>query len=117
MRALTGEQVLMRIFVGESDKWHKRPLYQEIVEFLKSEKIAGATVLRGIMGFGAHSHLHTDAILRLSTDLPIIIEVVDSQENIDRVLPKLDEMINVGMLVTLEKVNVIRYSPGAQPTA
>ncbi|MDK9700436.1 MAG: DUF190 domain-containing protein [bacterium] len=110
MRALTGEQILMRILIGESDRHHHQPLYQAIVEFLKQEKIAGATVFRGIMGFGAKSHLHTDHILRLSSDLPIVIEVVDSQENLDRVLPQLDEMISEG-LITMEKVQVLRYKP------
>ncbi len=111
MRTLSGDHFLMRIFIGESDRYNKQPLYQAIVEFLKREHIAGATVVRGIMGFGAKSHLHTDHILRLSGDLPLVIEVVDSKENIDRILPQLDEMLNEG-LVTLEKVNVLRYSPG-----
>lgn len=110
MRKLTGEQVLMRVFVGESDKESGRPLYTALVEMLREEGIAGATVLKGTMGFGAKRHLHSGHVLSLSMDLPIVIEVVDSQEQIDRVLPKVDDMVREG-LVTLEKVNVIRYAP------
>lgn len=99
---------LLRIFVGESDQWHGRPLYQAIVERAREEGLAGATVLRGIEGFGAHAHLHTARILRLSEDLPVVIEIVDSEANIRRVLPALDEMVSEGM-VTLEKVEVIAY--------
>lgn len=110
MRVLDGEQVLMRLFLGESDRWHSRPLYRALVELFRREKLAGATVLRGIVGFGATSHLHTAQILRLSQDLPIVIEVVDTQANIDRVLPEVDRMMTRG-LVTLEKVRVLRYAP------
>lgn len=108
MNELSGEQVLVRIYVGESDKSDGKPLYQAIVEMLRREKISGATVLRGIIGYGARSHLHTANILRLSQDLPIIIEVVDTGENIDRVLPQIEKSIGDG-LITLEKVRVIRY--------
>jgi uncharacterized protein len=111
MRELTGEQTLMRIFIGESDRWEGRPLYQVIIELLRREHIAGATVVRGISGFGARSVLHTANLLRLSTDLPMVIEAVDSRENVDRILSLLDPMIGDG-LVTLEKVQVLRYSPG-----
>jgi PII-like signaling protein len=111
MRVLDGEQVLMRIFIGESDKAGGKPLYQELVEVFRREHLAGATVFRGILGFGAKSHLHSASLLRLSQDLPILIEVVDTQENIDRVLPKIDEMVDDG-LITLEKARVLRYSPG-----
>lgn len=110
MRVLSGDQVLMRIFIGEADKCDGRPLYQALVELLRGERIAGATVLRAVLGFGAKSHLHTAHILRLSQDLPIVIEVVDSQENIDRVLPRIDEIVKEG-LVTMEKVRVLRYAP------
>jgi PII-like signaling protein len=99
---------LVRIFVGESDKHGGKPLYQAIVEMLREEGMAGATVLRGIEGFGAHSRLHTHRILRLSEDLPIVIEAVDRAERIDAILPKLDEMVSEGM-VTVERVEVIAY--------
>jgi len=108
---LEGEGRLLRIFIGESDTWHGKPLYQAIVRRLREEGIAGATVLRAIEGFGAKSHLHTSRILRLSEDLPLVIEVVDRQENIDRIVPILDEMVADG-LVTLEKVEVITYRAG-----
>ena len=113
MRVLEGEQVLMRIFIGESDRWEGKPLYQALVEFFRLEHLAGATVLRGVAGFGAHSVFHTANILRLSSDLPIIVEVVDSSEHIDRVLPELKRMIKDG-LITMEKVQVIRYHPGEE---
>jgi len=112
---LQGEGKLLRIFIGESDKWHGRPLYQAIVEHLRSEGIAGATVIRAIEGYGARSHLHTTRILRLSEDLPLVIEVVDTEEHIQRVLPILDDMVADGM-VTMEKVEVITYRAGAPPT-
>ncbi|AUX32725.1 MULTISPECIES: DUF190 domain-containing protein [Sorangium] len=111
MRLPNGEQVRARIFVGESDRWHHQPLYRALVERLRKEGFAGATALRGIEGFGARSLVHTINILDLSDDLPIVIEVVDSQEHIDRLVPILDEMMSGG-LVTLEKVQVLRY--GAQ---
>jgi uncharacterized protein len=105
---IEGEGKLLRIFVGESDRWHGKPLYQAIVERVREEGLAGATVLRGIEGFGADSRLHTARILRLSEDLPVVIEIVDSGEQIDRVLPVLDEMVGEGM-VTLERVEVTAY--------
>ena len=105
---IEGEGKLLRIFVGESDRWHGKPLYQAIVERVREEGLAGATVLRGIEGFGADSRLHTARILRLSEDLPVVIEIVDSTEQIDRVLPVLDEMVAEGM-VTVERVEVIAY--------
>lgn len=110
MRRLEGEHTLVRVFVGESDRWHGQPLYSAIVQRLRKEGIAGVTVLRGVMGYGANSMLHTASLLRLSGDLPMVIEVVDSREHIDRVLPILDEMIDEG-LVTLERVAVLRYEP------
>ena len=99
---------LLRIFVGESDKVGHRPLYEEIVLRARAQGLAGATVLRGAMGFGKHSILHTAKILRLSEDMPMIVEIVDSLEKIEKFLPLLDEMITDG-LVTLEKARVIHY--------
>jgi PII-like signaling protein len=99
---------LLRIFIGESDCWHHRPLYEAIVLKARELGLAGATVLRGPMGFGASSHLHTSKILRLSMDLPIIIEIVDSEENVNKMIPLLDEMVQDG-LVTLEDVRVLKY--------
>ena len=109
MRILDGEQVLMRIFIGEGDRHGRKPLYQALVELFRGEKLAGATVLRGTLGFGAKSHLHTAQLLRLSQDLPVVIEVVDTPEKIDSVMPRIDEMVQDG-LVTLEKVRVVRYA-------
>ncbi|MDR3722067.1 MAG: DUF190 domain-containing protein [Candidatus Acidoferrales bacterium] len=103
-----GERTLMRIHIGESDRWHGKPLYEAIVQLLRQEKFSGATVLRGVAGYGGSSIYHTDKVLRLSQDLPIVVEVVESSERIERVLPRLDEMIGGG-LVTLEKVRVILY--------
>ena len=109
MTKLSGERVLMRIFIGESDKHGHIPLYEALVELFREEGFAGATVLRGVAGFGAHSVYHTDKLLRLSLDLPIIVEAVDTQEKIDALMPRIDEMMNGGM-ITLEKATVIRYS-------
>jgi PII-like signaling protein len=106
---LEGEAQLLRIFVGESDKWHGRPVYEAIVLKARELHIAGATVLRGPMGFGAHSRLHTAKVLRLSEDLPVIVEIVDSEEKIKTLLSHIDEMVTEG-LVTLEKVHVIKYT-------
>src|SRR5690349_24268224 len=103
-----GERTLMRIFIGESDKYQGKPLYDALVERLRAKGLAGATVLRGVGGFGASSTIHTDKVLRLSLDLPIIIELVETQEAIDAVLPELDGMIGGG-LITLEKARVILY--------
>jgi len=105
---LEGEGKLLRIFIGESDRWHGKPLYQAIVERVRAEGLAGATVVRGIEGFGADSRLHTSRILRLSEDLPVVIEIVDTPEQIDRVVPILDEMVGEGML-TLERVQIVSY--------
>lgn len=105
---ISGNGYLLRIFIGESDRHHHRPLYEAIVLKAREEGLGGATVLRGLMGFGRHSILHTAKILRLSEDLPIIIEIADSLERIEGFLPILDEMMSDG-LVTLEKVRVIHY--------
>ncbi len=99
---------LLRVFIGEQDKWKGKPLYEAIVLLAKKEGMAGATVTRGFMGFGCKSHMHTAKILRLSEDLPIIIEIVDGEEKINRFLPFLDQMVQEG-LMTLEKANVIMY--------
>lgn len=112
MTRIEGEGKLLRLFIGESDTWHGRPLYQAIVERVRAEGLAGATVLRGIEGFGADSHLHTSRILRLSEDLPVVIEIVDTPERIDEVLPLLDEMVTEGML-TLERVQIVAYRSSA----
>jgi uncharacterized protein len=110
---LEGEGKLLRLFIGESDTWHGKPLYQAIVERVRQEGLAGTTVLRGIEGFGADSHLHTSRILRLSEDLPVVIEIVDTPEQIDRVVPILDEMVGEGML-TLERVQIVSYRSSDQ---
>lgn len=116
MRTIEGEQVLMRIFIGESDRWEGRPLHAALLERLRARGLAGATVLRGVAGFGAQSVIHTDSIVRLSQGLPIVIEVVDAQERLDAVLSDIDRMMGGG-LVTLEKVRVIRYAAGAPDQA
>ena len=103
-----GERTLMRIHIGESDKWHGKLLHEAIVELLRKEGFSGATVLRGVGGFGGSSVYHTDKLLRLSQDLPIVLEVIDTQERIDAILSRLDEMVDGG-LITLEKVRVILY--------
>ncbi len=108
MTKLEGEGKLLRLFIGESDTWHGKPLYQAIVERVRAEGLAGATVVRGIEGFGADSRIHTSRILRLSEDLPVVIEIVDTPEQIDRVVPILDQMVGEGML-TLERVQIVSY--------
>ena len=108
--------MLLRIFVGETDRWNHQPLYEAIVMKARAMHVAGATVLRGPMGFGHSSRLHTAKILRLSGDLPLVIEIVDSEEKIQAFLPALEPMIGSG-LVTTEKVQVIQYGPnGMNPT-
>jgi uncharacterized protein len=102
--------MLMGIHIGESDRWHRKPLYEAIVELFRREKFSGVTVLRGVGGYGSSSIYHTEKILRLSQNLPIAIEVVEFTERIERILSQLDGMIGVG-LVTLEKVRVILYRP------
>src|SRR5258707_11629645 len=105
---LEGDAQLLRIFVGESDTWHGKPVYEAIVLKARELHLAGATVLRGPMGFGASSRLHTTKIMRLSEDLPLVIEIVDSEEKINSFLPTLDKMMSSG-LTTLEKVQVLQY--------
>ena len=109
MTKLIGENVLMRIFIGESDRFEHKPLYEALVELLRTEEFAGATVLRGISGFGANRVYHTQKLLDLSADLPLIVEVVDTPEKINAIMPKIDAMMAGGM-ITLEKATVIRYS-------
>ena len=110
MKQLTGTQTLLRIFISEQDKYQHKPLYLQILNILRQEKIAGATILRGIAGFGAKSHMHSASILDISNNLPLVIEAVDTESAIRQVLPKLDEMITDG-LITLENIEVIRYDP------
>jgi uncharacterized protein len=110
---LPSESLLLRIFIGESDKIDGKPLYQVIVEEARKRGMAGATVLRGFLGFGANSRIHTSKILRLSEDLPIIVEIVDTEERIEALLPDLDKMIGEG-LITLEKVRIIAYRHNAK---
>ena len=110
---IEGEGQLLRIFIGEGDRWRGRPLYEAIVRRAREHGLAGATVLRGLEGFGAHSRLHTAKILRLSTDLPIVIEIVDTEEKIESFLESTDHAIGEG-LATLEKVEVHFYRSGKQ---
>ena len=106
---ISGEAKLLRIFVGESDRWQGAPLYEAIVRKVRAMGLAGATVIRGVEGFGANSRIHTAKILRLSEDLPVLIEIVDKEERIAAVLPILDEMIGEG-LITMERVEIIKYT-------
>ncbi len=112
MRVLEGEQWLLRIFIGESDLWHGQPLSNALVERLRKEGFAGATVLRGLAGFGARSVVHTSHLLELSQDLPLVIEVVETEDRVKQLEPILDEMLSDG-LVTLEKVRVLKYRAGS----
>jgi PII-like signaling protein len=109
-----GEGQLLRIFVGESDRHGGKPLYEAIVRQARAVGLAGATVLRGLEGFGARSRLHTAKILRLSQDLPVVIEIVDKEERIQSFLPLLDGMVDEGM-ITIEKVHIIAYRHGDKP--
>jgi PII-like signaling protein len=110
MRVLDGEQFLVRIFIGEEEKWHHQPLWRALLERLRREGFAGATVFHGVAGFGAASVIHTAQIVDLSGDLPVVIEVVDDKEHVDRLLPILDEMVHGGALITMEEVRVLKYS-------
>jgi len=109
MNSFTGEKVLMRIHISENDKFGHKPLFEALIDLFISEGFPGATVLKGVAGFGAHTVYHTDKLLELSTQLPVIVEVIAGQERIDEVMPKIDEMMS-GVLITLEKVNVVHYS-------
>jgi hypothetical protein len=114
MRVLDGEQNLVRIFIGESDRHHHTPLSRALLERLRREGFAGATVIHGVAGFGANSVIHTASMIELSTDLPIVIEVVDDQAHVDKLLPILDEMLTGGALVTVERVRVLKYAAGSR---
>jgi PII-like signaling protein len=109
-----GERTLMRIFIGESDRFDGKPLYEALVEMLRRRGLAGATVVRAIAGFGSSSTVHTESIVRLSLDLPIIVEVVETEDRLRAVLPDLDRMIQGG-LITLERARVILYRPAHVP--
>ena len=108
MHGLKGERTLMRIHIGERDKYKGRPLYESIVYLMRERGFAGATVFRGVMGFGASAGIHTEKVLRLSTDLPLVVETVESEEKIQALLPELDEMMGGG-LITLERAKVVIY--------
>jgi PII-like signaling protein len=113
MRVLDGEQLLVRIFFGDSDKWHHQPLDRALLERLRREGFAGATVFRGVAGFGAASVIHTAHLVDLSADLPVVVEVVEDAEHADKLLAILDEMLTGGALVTMEKIRVLKYAPGS----
>ncbi|MGE0039939.1 MAG: DUF190 domain-containing protein [Vicinamibacterales bacterium] len=115
MRILDGEQLLVRIFIGESDRVGRTPLARALLDRLRAEGFAGATVIHGVAGFGASSIVHTASLVGLSADLPVLIEVVDDQAHVDRLLPLLDEMLTGGALVTVERVRVLRYAGAARP--
>jgi len=110
---IEGEAKLLRIFVGESDLINHKPVYEKIVQEARKAGLAGATVTKGIMGFGGSSRIHTAKVLRLSEDLPLVIEIVDEEKKIEQFLPKLDEIFeqaNSGGLITMEKVSIIKYT-------
>jgi uncharacterized protein len=117
MRVLDGEQSLVRIFLGDSDKWHHQPLHRALLERLRREGFAGATVTHGVAGFGAASVIHTASIVDLSSDLPVVIEVIEDQAHVDALMPILDEMLTGGALVTIEKVRVVKYASGVPRSA
>ena len=110
---IPAEGKLLRIFIGEADKWKGSPLYEEIVLLAKKNSMAGATAIKGFMGFGCKSHMHTAKLLRLSEDLPVIIEIVDSEDKINQFLPFLDEMVKEG-LISIEKANVVMCRAGKE---
>ena len=114
MHGFKGERTLMRIHLGERDKWKGKPLHEAIVELLRHRGYAGATVFRAVMGFGATSHLKSDKLEFLSVDLPLVVECVDTEEKIQAILPDLDEMIGGG-LITLERAQVIMYRAELSP--
>ena len=108
---ISGVGLLLRVYIGESDRWHGKPLHEALVLKAREMGLAGATVMRGVEGFGAHSRMHTAKVLRMSEDLPLLIEIVDREERIREFIPICDQMIGEG-LITLEKVEVLKYSPG-----
>jgi hypothetical protein len=111
---IEGEGLLLRVLLGENDRWHGRPLYEALVLKAREAGLAGATVVRGVLGFGKHSRLHSAKVLRLSEDLPVVVEIVDREERIRAFLPECDAMIGEG-LITLERVEILKYE--AQPPA
>lgn len=117
MRVLDGPQRLVRIYVGESDTWNHRPLHRALLERLRAEGFAGATVFRGVAGFGASSVIHTAGLVELSADLPVLIEVVDDDAHLEQLIRILDEMLTGGALVTMEQVRVLRYMGEPSPKA
>ena len=110
---IPSEGKLIRIFIGESDRWEGRPLYEAIVVAARRNGLAGATVVKGFMGYGAHSRIHTAKLLELSQDLPIVVEIVDAPEKIEAFMPELERMVGDG-LITLERAEVLLYRPGRQ---
>jgi PII-like signaling protein len=112
MRVLDGDQCLVRIFLGESDRFHHTPLARALLERLRRDGFAGATVIHGVAGFGASSVIHTASLVALSSDLPVLIEVVEDDAHVERLLPILDEMVTGGALVTVERVRVVKYAAG-----
>jgi PII-like signaling protein len=110
MRVLDGNQSLVRVFLGESDRFHHMPLARALLERLRREGFAGATVIHGVAGFGASSVIHTASLVELSSDLPVLIEVIDDEAHVERLLPILDEMVTGGALVTVEPVRVVKYA-------
>ena len=115
MRVLDGDQCLVRIFLGESDQFHHTPLARALLERLRREGFAGATVIHGVAGFGASSVIHTASLVELSSDLPVLIEVIEDDAHVERLLPILDEMVTGGAIVTVERVRVVKYAAGAKP--
>ena len=108
---LPEEGFLLRVFIGETDSYNGRALYEQIVLKARELNLAGATVIRGIMGYGANSRIHTAKLLRLSEDLPVVVEIVDTEENLNKIIPFLDEAVQEG-LITQEKVRIIKYRHG-----
>lgn len=115
MRVLDGNQFLVRIFLGESDRFGHTPLPRALLERLRREGFAGATVIHGVAGFGASSIIHTASLVELSQDLPVLIEVIDDEAHVERLLPILDEMVTGGALVTVERVRVVKYAGRTTP--
>lgn len=113
---IEGEAVVLRIYIGESDTWHGKPLHMAILLMAREKGLAGATVFKGVEGFGATSRIHTSNLLRLSEDLPVLIEMVDREERIRELLPSLDEMIREGM-ITMHRTEVIKYVADPKPAA
>ena len=114
MRVLDGDQFLVRIFLGESDQFHHMPLARALLDRLRREGFAGATILHGVAGFGASSVIHTASLVELSSDLPVLIEVIEDETHVERLLPILDEMVTGGALVTVEQVRVVKYAAAAK---